>query len=329
MREAVVRARSVMVNGRRDEEEIARLCRAIPDMPPFEALITYRDAVRLEAPHVLAMLSDPAVREKYSTYVERFTQAPPRRYFTDHNYALKLVPTTNILRRGDTATVLDAACGNGFEALFFALHGKRVYANDVSSARSAIAGARRDFYRTVLGERLDLTVTCGNAIDLGKTVPPMDVVYVQEAISHIHPAELFVRQVSECLLKPAGRFIVCDSNGWNPLTRARITAHLWRQRRTLRHYVEEHVDPETKLKYLIAEERLFSPSGISRVLTRAGLSIERLEMSGFVLPPMVRTPATRPRKLDRVLGAIPLVRQFGGFYTVVATRPQLPRTAVA
>jgi SAM-dependent methyltransferase len=304
------------------KDEFARLCREIPRLPPFQALIAYRDAVRLEGPYVLGMLSDPVARRKYSTYLKRFTQAPPRRYFTDHNYAQKLVPATNIIRRHDTMTVLDAACGNGFEALFFALHGKRVYANDVSSVRTAIATARRDLYAGFAGTPLDLTVTCGNAIDLRGAVPRMDVVYVQEAISHIHPAEAFVQEVAAGLLTADGRFIVCDSNGWNPLTRARISAHLWRERRTLRHYVEEQVDPETGRKYLMAEERLFSPMGISRVLKQAGLAIERVEMSGFVLRPMITSPPTRVLALDRVFATIPIVRQFGGFYTVVARMPR-------
>jgi hypothetical protein len=165
-----------------------------------------------------------------------------------------------------------------------------------------------------------MTVTCGNAIELGGKVPPMDVVFVQEAISHIHPAEAFVREVARGLLAADGRFIVCDSNGWNPVTRARISRHLWRERRTLRHYVEEQTDPETGRTYLMAEERLFSPRGITRVLEQSGLKVERMAMSGFVLPPMVKSPPKAPLRLERLPAAIPIVRQFGGFYTAVARR---------
>src|SRR4051794_34834236 len=251
--------------------------------------MAYREAVRLEGPLILPALPD-AVRGKYSTYLKRWTLRPPARYFTDHNYAQKLLPVMDLVRRGTTRTVLDAACGNGFEAVLFALHGGRVHANDVTSARAIVAGARQDFYHDLLGGTLDLHVTCGNAIDLADVAA--DVVFVQEAISHIHPAEAFVAQVAARLLAPGGRFVVCDSNGGNPVTRARISRHLWEQRRTLRHYVVEVQDPETGRAFLMAEERLFGPPGIRRILRKAGLEVERIVMSGFVLPRMLGAPAS-------------------------------------
>jgi SAM-dependent methyltransferase len=298
--------------------ELARICAEIPRLAPFDALLKYREAVRLEGSHVEPMLTDSVARRKYKTYLGRFTLKPPRRYFTDHNYAQKLVPAIELLRRTPSMRVLDAACGNGFEALLFALHGNPVHANDVSSARSAIARARRDFYARVVGTPIDLTVTCGDAIELRDRLPAMDVVFVQEAISHIHPAETFVREVARGLLAPGGRFIVCDSNGWNPVTRVRISRHLWRERRTLRHYVEEQTDPETGRTYMMAEERLFSPIGITRVLEQSGLKVERVAMSGFVLPSMVKSPPRGPLMWERLSAAIPVIRQFGGFYTVIA-----------
>jgi SAM-dependent methyltransferase len=298
--------------------ELASICAEIPRLAPFDALVKYREAVRLEGPHVERMLPDAVARGKYRTYLGRFTLKPPRRYFTDHNYAQKLVPAIELLRRASSMRVLDAACGNGFEAILFALHGNPVHANDVSSARTAVASARCEFYARVVGAPLDVTVTCGNAIELRDKIPAMDVVFVQEAISHIHPAETFVREVARGLLADAGRFVVCDSNGWNPVTRVRISRHLWHERRTLRHYVEEQTDPETGRTYLMAEERLFSPMGITRVLEQSGLEVERLAMSGFVLPPMVKSPPKAPLLWERLSAAIPVVRQFGGFYTVIA-----------
>jgi hypothetical protein len=105
------------------------------------------------------------------------------------------------------------------------------------------------------------------------------------------------------------------------VTRARISRHLWEQRRTLRHYIVEMEDPETGRKYLMAEERLFGPPGIRRILRKAGLEVERVVMSGFLVPQLLRTPANaRVLSLERALASIPLAREFGGFYTAIAKR---------
>jgi SAM-dependent methyltransferase len=300
--------------------EVARRCREIPHLPPYEAALSYREVVRLEGAYVAAAIDDPVARGKYETYLRVFTRRPPRRYFTDHNYAQKLQPALELVRSPAASLVLDAACGNGFEAVLFALHGKRVYANDVSSARVAVASARAALYRELLGSDFRLTVMCGNAIDLAAELPSFDVIYVQEAISHIHPAETFLREVAGRLLTADGKLVVCDGNSWNPVTRVRISRHLWAQRRTLRHFVVEQVDPETGRKYLMAEERTFSAWGMRRAFEHAGLAVDRVVMSGFVLPSWVRQPASpAARRIDAWAARVPFAKVFGGFYTAIGT----------
>ena len=299
--------------------QIVETCQRLPSMPPYEAGLAYREVVRLEGQQIRHLITNPTVLSKYDTYLKRFTLPPPRRYFTDHNYAQKLAPTLDFVRSMKGTSALDAACGNGFEAVLLAMHGKRVVANDISSARVEVAQARAEFYRNLLGPaHFSLSVTCGDATEIKDC---FDVIYVQEAISHIHPAETFLREVASRMLTPDGRLIVCDSNGWNPVTRLRMTRHFWAERRTLRHYVQEQVEPETGRKYLIAEERLFSPVGIRRAFRAAGLEVERLVMSGFTVPQIVRQSGDPlGRLIDRTLPRVPVVREFGGFYTAIGRR---------
>jgi SAM-dependent methyltransferase len=300
--------------------EIVRRCREIPHLPPYEAALSYREVVRLEGPHVAAAIDDPTARGKYLTYLKSFTRLPPRRYFTDHNYAQKLQPALELVRGPAVSVVLDAACGNGFEAVLFALHGKQVYANDVSSARVAVASVRAALYRELLGAEFQMTVTCGNAIDLAPDLPSFDMIYVQEAISHIHPAEVFLREVARRLLSAGGKLVVCDGNSWNPVTSVRLSLHLWSQRRTLRHYVVEEVEPATGRKYVMAMERTFSAWGIRRLFRQAGLDAERVVMSGFVFPFWVRTPAApAARMIDHWAARVPVANLFGGFYTAIGS----------
>jgi SAM-dependent methyltransferase len=307
--------------------EIVRRCREIPHLPPYDAALSYREVVRLEGPHVAAGIADEAARGKYLTYLKTFTRLPPQRYFTDHNYAQKLQPAIELVRSASVSVVLDAACGNGFEAVLFALHGARVYANDVSSARVAVASVRAALYRELLGPEFQMTVMCGNAIDLAAELPSFDMIYVQEAISHIHPAEAFLREVAQRLLSQGGKLVVCDGNSWNPVTSVRLSRHLWSQRRTLRHYVVEEFEPATGRKYVMAMERTFSAWGIRRLFKHAGLEVERVVMSGFVFPFWVRKPAARgARIVERWAAKVPVANAFGGFYTAIGTvrRDPLP-----
>jgi len=298
-------------------ERIRQILRTLDTLAPYEAALAYREVVRLEQPYVSALIDDPFARGKYATYLKRFAQAPPRRYFSDHSYARKLVPALTLARSTRVQSVLDAACGNGFEAVLFALCGKSVVANDISSARVTVTEARRRFYSELLGPAFRLTVTCGSALDV-KQQQPFDMVYVQEAISHIHPAEAFLEGVARRLLARDGRLVICDSNSWNPVTRTRVVRHLWQQRRTLRYFVEEQHELETGRRYLMAEERLFNPSSIAGAMRAAGLEVEAVTMSGFVPPPLIRMPRSPwPERLDRMLSHVPLLRLFGGFYTAV------------
>jgi SAM-dependent methyltransferase len=302
-----------------DRQRIVDIVRRLRDLPPYEAALAYRDAVRLEGEHVSAAIEDPLVRGKYETYLKRFRRPPPGRYFTDHNYARKLIPTLELVRSPDVHSILDAACGNGFEAVLFALYGKPVVANDISSARAAVTEVRRGFYEGLLRDGFSLTVTCGNAVEL-QGDQRFDLVYVQEAISHIHPAEEFLKQVGIRLLSTGGRLVVCDSNAWNPVTRLRIVRHLWQQRRTVRYFVEEQVEQDTGRKYLMAEERLFNPVSIRRAFVAAGLKPERIIMSGFSPPQVVRGSALVANGVDRWISKLPVLNAFGGFYTAIARR---------
>ena len=310
----------------RIEADLIRRVAELRKMPPYQAALAYRDLVRMEAPLIRLRLQDPVVRQKYDNYLKTYERPIPSRYFTDHNYAQKLIPIVELVRSGKVRSVLDAACGNGFEAVLFALFGVSVQANDCTNERYTITQTRAEFYRELVGDSFRLKASLSNIMDGDTALDRYDVVFVQEAISHIHPAEQFLALVSRRYLVPGGRLVVCDSNGWNPFLRARITRHLWAERRTVRHYLVEFTDPRTGRPFLVAEERLFGPPTMRRMLRAAGLVPERTWMSGFALPMLVRRPASSvARWVDRTSRTIPIVRAIGGLYTIVARNPEFAR----
>lgn len=302
-------------------EQILRRIAAITTLPPYDAAISYRELVRLEAQFIRERLTDAVARRKYEQYLSTYFRPAPRREFTDHNWAQKLVPTIELLRAPSTRTVLDAAGGNGFEAVLFALHGKRVHANDCAAERFVIAKLRCDFYRELIGSAFDLTVTVGNVLDPPPALERYDMVFVQEAISHIHPADEFLALTNERYLNSGGHLVVCDSNVWNPVTRTRILRHFWATKRTIRPYLVETTDPRTGQKFLMAEEQLFNPVKMEKLMRAAGFAVDRVVMTGFVLPAMMRALGRRGACVaDRLLGTLPGVRLIGGFYTAVGRK---------
>lgn len=300
-----------------DRTQLLAHVQHVRQLPPYEAVLAYRDLVRAEAPMVLEHLS-PQARQKHQQYLSTYFRAGPRRRFTDHNYARKLAPVVSVVRDAQTRRVLDAACGNGFEAVLFALHGCEVRANDCSTARCEIARIRSDLYRDLLGDQFSMRVSASNIVNPESELAGYDLVFVQEAISHIHPAERFLRLAATQYLAPGGRLAICDSNHWNPVTRARVSLALWRERRTLRHFTVECVDPRTGEAFLMAEERLFSPLRMRKMAREAGLVPDALVMSAFLLPALVGRTGDIAEQL---LARIPLVRLFGGFYLMIARRP--------
>jgi 2-polyprenyl-3-methyl-5-hydroxy-6-metoxy-1,4-benzoquinol methylase len=308
-------------------EEIRRLCESIPDLPPYEAALAYRDAVRLEIPFIRERVPEGKPRNRYEIYAATYHREGRRGKFTDHNFAQKLIPTLELVRSSDVESVLDAACGLGFESLLLALQGKRVTANDCCEPMVETLAARRDFYREILGDGIRMDLCLSNIMRGDPELGRYDIVYVQEAISHIHPAEEFTKLAAERYLNPGGRLVVCDSNHWNPVTRARVSRWLWRSKKTLKHYVVELTDPKTGQKFPMAEERLFSPVKVKGMMRDAGLEVERTVTNCFVLPWMVSETSKGPGvALDRALARVPGLRLVGGFYTVIGRKSLTPGT---
>jgi len=301
-------------------DDIVKLARAIPGLPSYRAALACRDLVRLEAPYVVARIGSEDAKRKYEQYLKTYRRPEPRQRFTDHNYARRIEAVLDIVREPRTQSILDAACGNGFEAVLFALHGKTVRANDCAPERIEVAKARVEFYRELLGG-LSVEVSLTNIMSASAALDQYDFVYVQEAISHIHPAERFLQLCATRFLNPGGRLAVNDSNHWNPVTRVRISRHLWATHKTLRYYTVEMVDPETGQTFEMAEERLFSPLGMAAMMRKAGLTVEAVHTAGFLPQSLVhKRGASVHRTIDSAISHTPLVRWLGGFYIAVGRR---------
>lgn len=137
-----------------------------------------------------------------------------RRYLYQDLYQRRLSYVTRLLLLNGGLSILDAGCGLGTESLFFSSLGAKVTAVDLNEPRLAVASKRKLFYGEFKGE---IDFILANVFEIVKKYQ-FDIIWMNEAISHIHPAEEFLR-LAYRQLKPKGRILISDGNGASPYIR--------------------------------------------------------------------------------------------------------------
>lgn len=238
-------------------------------------------------------------------------------------YGARLAPLVVEILKRPAPRLLEAGSGCGSESILAALLGADVTGIDLVPFRSEYARSRIPFYQGHAQASLRLRFLTANVITHLQGSPGYDIIWVNEAISHIHPAENFFSAAYQGL-RPGGLLIIADANALNPVAR-------WRAKR-IRGGKNWYVHRQFKLlddglHDEVAEERLFSSRCLQLLLRRAGFHIQRLEMHGFLgsffLP---RSWQANPRLAKFLTGfqeaarRVPLVRRLGSSMTVVAAK---------
>jgi 2-polyprenyl-3-methyl-5-hydroxy-6-metoxy-1,4-benzoquinol methylase len=219
-------------------------------------------------------------------------------------------------RRDKPWQILDAGCGMGTESIFWSTcrTDVEVVAVDIHSERLEVARARQRAYEKRLGRNLGLCFLDQDALHVLQT-RRFDLVWSMESISHIDPAERFLARVLEAL-SSAGYLVISDSHLCNP----RMAWRVWRLRasgiaeRTLK------MAGDHRLSY--AQERLFTVRKLSRMLRSVGFRKIWSQLSVYFPPALARVPRVFRACIwfDALLSQVPLVRNLGGIYTVVASK---------
>jgi SAM-dependent methyltransferase len=157
------------------------------------------------------------------------------------------------------------------------------------------------FWEAKLGRTPPVEFSNQNLFRLGNK-EVADLVWIANAISHIHPADGFLRKTYE-LLRPGGEVVVVDPNG---LFLPKQIALLFE--RGLTRYTTKK-DPETGEPVPYAVERIYSVPAICRLLRRAGFAISHREcftgstrISNDAVYDNLIAPLNRAPVLSAVLG---------------------------
>lgn len=201
----------------------------------------------------------------FKRYYHRSFNNKLRRALYKKLYYGRLRYMINLLFNLRNPIILDAGCGLGSESIFFSSLGAEVVGVDIKEKMIKVAEKRELFYRDLIRRKVEFVL--GNVFEAVKK-QKFDIIWMNEAISHIHPAEGFLK-LARRQLNPGGRVIISEGNPDNPCVRARQVIQMGRWSWDA-YFVQ---DPRTEKKVGYTTERMFSLEQIGSILKRAGYSI--------------------------------------------------------
>jgi 2-polyprenyl-3-methyl-5-hydroxy-6-metoxy-1,4-benzoquinol methylase len=259
-------------------------------------------------------LDQECMQELRAYYRGIYERDSRRLQITQMLYVNRLEPLLRLV--SSETNVLDCGCNTGSESILMGLRGASVTGVDIQQLPIRIAERRLPYYEQVYGKPLQVKFYHRDLFSyLEETETAFDLVYVQEAISHIHPVPEFLQRVS-ARLKKGGILIVSDTNRLNAYTFYKAF------RARLKYGKEAYlVDPGTGLQRTVVEENLFTTRSLKALMGSAGLEPETVHYSGFIPPFGARFLSPRTlRALEGILRTQPLIRQFGAVYTIIARK---------
>ena len=242
-----------------------------------------------------------------------------RRSFYRYNWMRRIGPMQSLItlfpRRKKPWRMLDAGCGVGTESIFWSTlrEDLEVTGVDISAERLNTAKARQIAYERLWRKRLSIEFREQDVFEAIDT-EEFDLVWVMEAISHIDPAEDFLKHVA-IKLGTTGYLVISDSHSLNP-------AMAWRIYKMRQSGVSErtHKTTSTGKRISYARERLFAVGKLSKLLRATGFRSVQTQLSIFFPPQLAYAPLLFELcvRFDRRLNRVPLIRNVGGIYTIVA-----------
>lgn len=183
---------------------------------------------------------------------------------------------------------LDGGCGIGSQSILLSALGLRVLGVDLVEERVKLARKRAEFFSREMRRELQTDFL---AADLFKLLrgQSFDLIWLREAVSHIHPIEDFFRLCFRCL-RPRGLLVVSDANWLHPKVRWELYREYWRTYRpfsrlgesTIYFVTNDYKDPQTGEAVPMAMERVFSPGQLKHKIREAGFFIVRALTVGYV-----------------------------------------------
>jgi SAM-dependent methyltransferase len=227
------------------------------------------------------------------------------------------LPGRDVPARAARWRILDAGCGVGTESIFWSIlrEDVKVIGVDIAPERLEVAAARKAAYERRLGRALNLRF-CQRDVLSALADERFDLIWAMESISHIDPAQEFLARAFKCL-SDEGTLVISDSHILNPVMAWRVLAL---RASGVQERTSKTLASGESISY--AQERLFAVSQLARMLKGAGFRSVHSQLGVYFPPVLARSTAGLKvcARMDSFLSRIPLVRNLGGIYTMVAQK---------
>ncbi|MEW5914178.1 MAG: class I SAM-dependent methyltransferase [Thermodesulfobacteriota bacterium] len=296
---------------------------------PRQVCLAYCDHLR----NLTAPLDRPETARHYKSLLKIFGGdfAGAAYQYRREQLANRLQPAAAlVMARPQGMRVLDCGCGTGYQSLLLGLLGAEVEGVDVTERSVAIAQELAQAHAAG-GTELRLRF---NYQDLFSFLaarqgrPGYDLIWVAEAVSHIHPLENFW-PLARAALAPGGWLGVGESNVQNPLVRRQVDAERMDHFRRRGQAPEEYCrgdywlfparfkDPATGRELMMTNERMFAAAELRDMLRGHGFTRFKVRYCTFAPRALYGWPGAA-RTLERLGAAAPLVRRLGAHYVLLA-----------
>jgi 2-polyprenyl-3-methyl-5-hydroxy-6-metoxy-1,4-benzoquinol methylase len=233
-------------------------------------------------------------------------------HYIKNFYIERVFSSTNLIRKG--LKILDAGCGLGTESLLFAILGGQVVGIDLAEERIRVAKERIKYYETQYKKSLEISFKIENIFNHRNKY---DIIWINEAISHIDPVEKFLK-LCYINLNTNGRIIIADANKFNPYIYLQSKKDQIKSGGIYKKIRLGNLEGSKEISYAI--ERIFTVPSIIRILSKYFIvqNVEFLRLLPFSLFNI--NPHSMKKLEKQILCKIPILNQLFGSYVITSLK---------
>ena len=234
-------------------------------------------------------------KRAYSNYIKYF-------------YIDRVIPLVKNIRKD--IKILDAGCGLGTESLICGILGANVTGLDISKKRLNIAKNRIKFYENKFQTKLNVQFHYENILTHANKY---DIIWVNEAISHINPINQFLKT---CYynLTDGGKLIISDANKLNPHVYFQSKKDQIRSGGIYKNVIQQDLPKGKEISYAV--ERIFTIPSIKSLLSKF-FKVKEVVSIRFLPYPVYKFNPNIFLMIERnVLRKIPILNLFSTTYVI-------------
>jgi len=227
-------------------------------------------------------------------------------------YIDRVIPLVKNIRKD--IKILDAGCGLGTESLICGILGANVTGLDISKKRINVAKNRIKFYENKFQTKLNVQFHYENILT---HVNKYDIIWVNEAISHINPITQFLKS---CYynLTDGGKLIISDANKLNPHIYFQSKKDQIRSGGIYQNVIRQDLPKGKEISYAV--ERIFTIPSIKSLLSQF-FKVKEVVSIRFLPYPVYKFSPNIFLMIERnVLRKIPILNLFSTTYVIISVK---------